>query len=184
MRLFIAIDLPEDLRAALAGEQDRFRALSAGTRDIRWTVPESLHLTLKFLGEVSPDRVPAVTAVLESIGPFTAFEIEVRGFGFFPDARRPSVFWAGLNAPANLDYLARKVDQALAALGFPREKRPFTPHLTLARFRAPRADPALVRQANGLEHSTVGRFAVSEYFLYESRLLPGGAKHTKVARFS
>ena len=132
MRAFVAIELPDDVRGVLAREQDRLRALSPRNRDIRWTSAESLHLTLKFLGDVARERIRAVIAALESVGPLAAFEIGLQGFGFFPDARRPSVFWAGIDAPAALGALASNVDASLARLGFGRERRPFTPHLTLA----------------------------------------------------
>jgi 2'-5' RNA ligase len=183
MRLFIAIELPGNVRSALAGEQVRLRALCSESRGIRWTAPESLHLTLKFLGEVAPDRVPAVIEALKGVGDFAPFEVEVGGFGFFPDSKRPRVFWAGFEAPAVLGELARRVDAALARLGFPREDRPFTPHLTLARFREPRGDPALQK---GIDHSgktSLGRFQVDRFFLFESHLLPSGARHEKLASF-
>ena len=182
MRLFIAIELPDDVRAALLREQSRMRALCASNRDIRWTAPQSLHLTLRFLGETPIGQVPAVIAALEALAGFAQFEVEVRGFGFFPDARHPRVFWAGIDAPPALAELAGRVDGALSNLGFPQENRAFTPHLTLARFRSPRADHALIKS---VEESppALGRFKVSEYFLFESRLLPGGAEHKKVARF-
>ena len=184
MRAFVAIELPDDLRAALAREQARLRALCPRNRDIRWTAPESLHLTLKFLGEIAPDRVAAVIAALQSIGPREQFEVEVRGFGFFPDARRPHVMWAGLEAPPSLGDLARQVDAALTKLGFAPENRPFTPHLTLARFRTSRPDPALLGEIQSHGSKALGSISVSEFFLFESRLLPAGAEHRKVARFS
>ena len=184
MRVFVAIELPDDVRAVIGREQARLRALCVRNRDIRWTPPEALHLTLKFLGEIAADRAPAVSAALHSLGPSTDFEVEVQGFGFFPDARRPHVFWAGFEAPPALADLARRVDSALARLGFPAETRPFTPHLTLARFRTPRADRALVEEIGKPGSTTLGRFGVHEYFLFESHLLPGGAEHQKVARFS
>jgi RNA 2',3'-cyclic 3'-phosphodiesterase len=184
MRAFVAIELPDDLRATLAREQSRLRASCQRNRDIRWTAPESLHLTLRFLGEIAADRVAAVIAALQSIGPHDQFEVDVRGFGFFPDSRRPHVMWAGLEAPPSLGELARQVDAALAKLGFPSESRPFTPHLTLARFRTPRADRALLEAVGSPSSTGVGRFHVNEFFLFESRLLPGGAEHTKIARFA
>jgi len=183
MRAFVAIELPDDLRSALAREQARLRALCPLNRDIRWTACESLHVTLKFLGKIALDRVPAVIAALQSVNLVAAFEVEVRGFGFFPDARRPQVFWAGLEAPPLLGDLARRIDAAIVKLGFPAESRPFAPHLTLARFRTPRADRALLGGIENAESVSVGHFKVDEFFLFESRLLPGGAEHTKVARF-
>jgi RNA 2',3'-cyclic 3'-phosphodiesterase len=183
MRLFLAIELPDDVRAALAGEQSRLRLLCSRNRAIRWTEPESLHLTLKFLGAVAQDRVPAVIDAVKRVGGFAPFEVEARGFGFFPDAKRPRVFWAGFEAPAALGELARRLEVALATLGFAREDRPFTPHLTLARFREPRSDPTLLQAIEQVRGASLGRFQVDRYFLFESHLLPGGAKHEKLASF-
>jgi len=183
MRLFIAIELPEDVRAAIAREQTRLRALCAGNSGIRWTAPDSLHLTLKFIGETPPERMPALAGALQALEPFAPFEVAVRGFGFFPDARHPHVFWAGFEVPPGLGHLACTIDAALASAGTPRETRAFTPHLTLARFRAPRADPALLRAIENSANASLGSFRVEEYFLFESHLLPGGAQHRKVARF-
>jgi RNA 2',3'-cyclic 3'-phosphodiesterase len=183
MRLFVAIELSDGVRAALAREQGRLRALCSRNRDVRWTAPESLHLTLKFLGETPVERVPAVIAALEALRGFEAFELAPNGFGFFPEARHPHVFWAGFDAPPALGELARRVDAALARLGFAPENRAFTPHLTLARFRAPRADPALLKAVETPTSTSLGRFKVDEYFLFESQLLPGGAEHKKLARF-
>src|SRR5271157_5147054 len=103
MRVFIAIDLPEPLRAALAEAQLAFRS---ACRDARWTRPEGIHLTLKFLGEISDAQTKQVVEGLAQIGPFKPFSVEVKGFGFFPEAHRPRVFWAGVAAPPVLAELA------------------------------------------------------------------------------
>ena len=185
MRAFIAIDLPVAIRAALREKQQAFQAACP---DASWTRPEGIHLTLKFLGEISEAQVKQVSDALSALERFEAFEIGVEGFGFFPDARRPRVFWAGLQAPPALPELAARVETALESLGFPREQRPFTPHLTLARFKIPRSQAALQglleREVGAVrEPPLLGRFAVSEFFLFESKLSPHGAEYTKVARF-
>jgi RNA 2',3'-cyclic 3'-phosphodiesterase len=183
MRAFVAIDLADDVRAALAREQARLKAACAHNRDIRWTRPEGLHLTLKFLGAVERERAASVIAALQALDPFDAFKAEVMGFGFFPDARRPRVLWVGLEAPAALSELAARVETALENLGFARENRPFKPHLTLARFDRPHAPPALTAAVAGSSAGSFGCFEVSEFFLLESRLRPGGAEYFKLARF-
>jgi 2'-5' RNA ligase len=177
MRAFIAIDLPENIRATLAQRQAAFRAACP---EARWTRPEGIHLTLKFLGEISEKQTGQVNEALCALGPVEKFSIEVKGFGFFPDARRPRVFWAGLEAPPDLEELAKKVEAAMSKLGFPVEGRPLTPHLTLARFKIPRPQPAL--QAL-LEPPLLGRFEVSDFYLFESKLAPQGAEYRKVLRF-
>src|SRR5690242_19950978 len=144
MRAFLAIDLPEEIKAELRRQQAAIRAACAGTsrdREIGWTRPEGVHLTLKFLGET--DQVNQVIEAVGALGPFEKFSVEVKGFGFFPDARRPRVLWTGLEAPDGLKELAGRVERAVEKLGFAPERRGFTPHLTLARFRSPRAQPVL-----------------------------------------
>jgi 2'-5' RNA ligase len=180
MRAFIAIDLPPEIQAALARQQAAFRAVCS---DARWTLPQGTHLTLKFLGEISDQKVSQVTAALSALPAFPPFAVEVKGFGFFPDARRPSVFWAGIVAPPHLSELARQVEDSMEKLGFARERRAFSPHLTLARFKIPRRQPGLVALVEQQADTPLGGFEVSEFFLFESKLSPHGAEYRKVARF-
>ena len=140
MRAFIAIDLPESIRAALRRKQASFRSVAANAR---WTRPEGIHLTLKFLGEISDAKVSEVSTSLKNLDRFESFTVGVRGFGFFPDGRRPKVFWAGVEAPAILGQLAEQVEEAMRRIHFAREERAFRPHLTLARFKVPQPQPAL-----------------------------------------
>jgi len=151
--------------------------------DARWTRPEGIHLTLKFLGEISDEQVAEVARALRQIKSFEPFSVVVRGFGFFPDARRPRVFWAGLDAPAALAELAARVESAMAPLGFPPENRTFSPHLTLARFKVPRPQAKLQELVRGQGGAVLGGFEVSECFLWESQLLPQGAQYRKVLSF-
>jgi len=180
MRSFIAIDLPAEIQAALARQQAAFRAASP---DARWTRPEGTHLTLKFLGEISDQQVSQVTVALSALPSFPPFAVEVKGFGFFPDARRPSVFWAGVAAPQDLVELARRVEDAMEKLGFARERRAFNPHLTLARFKIPRSQPSLRALVEQQADTSLGRFEASEFFLFESKLSPHGAEYRRVACF-
>lgn len=183
MRLFIAIDLPDSMRAALALEQSRLRASCTRNRDIRWTRPEGLHLTLKFLGEVAAARLSEITSALDRLDRVEPFEVEVAGFGFFPGGRRPRVFWVGLQAPPALGELAGQVEAAMERLGFASENRPFQPHLTLARFEGQRPQPELEAALQKGDAGGFGRFTVTEFFLFESTLRPGGAQYSKIARF-
>jgi len=180
MRAFIAAELPEELRNQLAREQSRFRAAA---RDARWTRPDGIHLTLKFLGEISDEQVEQVRKALKEIKPFEPVTVRAKGFGFFPDARRPRVFWAGLDAPPELAQLAARVESALTPLGFAPEDRAFSPHLTLARFKVPRPQPKLQALLAGQDDVILGDFEVSEFFLWESKLSPQRAEYRKVARF-
>jgi 2'-5' RNA ligase len=180
MRAFIAIDLPENIRAAVRSTQASFRSASP---DARWTQPEGIHLTLKFLGEVSDRKVREVCDSLKRLGKFEAFAIGLRGFGFFPDARHPRVFWVGVEALAGLSRLAEQIEEAMRANGFAREERAFRPHLTLARFRVPQPQPTLQALLAQQGEQKLGNFEVSEFFLFESKLSPQGAEYRKVERF-
>lgn len=180
MRAFIAIELPESLHEALAREQSRFRAVCP---DARWTRTEGIHLTLKFLGEISDVQVDKVKKALQQLQPFEKFVVRAKGFGFFPNAKRPRVFWAGLEAPPELARLAAQVESVMAPLGFPPENRAFSPHLTLARFKIPRPQPKLQALLAEQDDPLLGTFEVSEFFLWESKLSPQGANYRKVARF-
>ncbi len=182
MRAFIAIDLPETIQAALAQLQATFRVACPAAR---WVRPEGIHLTLKFLGEISEAQAKQVTEALAGLERFDQFSVEVKGAGFFPDARRPRVFWAGLEAPPALAQLAKQVEAAMERLGFAPEKRPFTPHLTLARFKVPQPQPGLQALLEQQHELALGRFEVSEFFLFESKLAGAGlpAAYRKVARF-
>ncbi len=181
MRAFIAIDLPPEVHAELARWQAAFRKLTSGAR---WTHHEGIHLTLKFLGEVPDMQVEQVKQALMSLGPTSPFTVEIKGFGFFPDSRRPRVFWAGVAAPPELGQLAQRVEDAMETIGFPREQRSYSPHLTLARFRDPRPEHALREAVEKQATTTLGQFQVTEFFLYESKLRPQGAEYTKVSRCS
>jgi len=180
MRAFIAIDLPENIRVSLRRLQASFRSAAPAAR---WTQPEGIHLTLKFLGEISDRKVMEVSESLKKLGQFDSFAVGLKGFGFFPDARRPRVFWAGVEAPDSLSRLAEQVDQAMQGIGFAREERAFRPHLTLARFRVPQSQPALQALLAQQGEQALGNFIVSEFFLFESKLSPQGAEYRKVERF-
>jgi 2'-5' RNA ligase len=180
MRAFIAIDLPAAVHTALAEVQ---QALRSACRDARWTRPEGIHLTLKFLGEISDAQARQVVEELAKIGPLEPFPVEVSGFGFFPQPQRPRVFWAGVVAPAALGELAGRIERHMEKIGFAREDRAFSPHLTLARFQVPRPQPALEAAVAARANTSLGKFEASEFFLFESKLSPQGAQYRKVMRF-
>ncbi|HEV2350068.1 MAG TPA: RNA 2',3'-cyclic phosphodiesterase [Terriglobia bacterium] len=191
MRAFIAIDLPENIRESLARKLDDFRRTlghisQAGShRDsgIRWSRPEGIHLTLKFLGEITEAQIARVTSALLALERFEKFSLEIKGFGFFPGAAHPRVFWAGVEAPPDLIQLAGRVEDKMEELGFAREHRDYNPHLTLARFAAPRPQPALRALMEKQQEVSLGRFEVRDYFLFESKLSPQGSKYRKVIQF-
>ena len=186
MRSFVAVDLPQPIKTAISDLQHALRtgAESLGDKaDIKWSRAEGIHLTLKFLGEISAEQATQVTQALTGLGSFEPFILEVKGFGFFPDAHRPRVLWVGVDVSPALGQLAHRVDTALNGLGFAAEGRTFSPHLTLARFNVSRPRPELVALLEPKKGLILGRFEVSEFFLFERRLSPSGAQYQKVARF-
>jgi RNA 2',3'-cyclic 3'-phosphodiesterase len=185
MRTFIAIDLPGDARDALARQQAALRPVIPPRQEriIRWSRPGSIHLTLKYLGEIHADKLAQVKTALAAIAPVGKFTLTIKGFGFFPDEQRPEVLWAGIEAQGPLANLVKSVETAMSRLGFPQEKRPFTPHLTLARIKIPIPQVLLKPQLEKAGQSAIASFEVTEFVLFESRLLPSGAEYHKLARF-
>jgi 2'-5' RNA ligase len=178
MRLFIAIDLPTDLRTALAEVQRELRPLADKTK---WVAAESIHITLKFLGEVPDKQIDDIHDALTGLT-WKPFMITVRGVGFFPGTRSPRVFWAGMEAPT-MQELTEQLDARLERLGFEKEKRKFRPHITLARARDTRMDPALVAAASKFEEHEFGSFTADRVFLFRSNLKPVGAIYEKVKEY-
>jgi 2'-5' RNA ligase len=195
LRLFVAIEMQaawkeafgrvqKDMQAAL----DRVPELS-GVR-VRWVPPEDIHLTLKFLGEVPASRLDRITWALESAVPRPpGFTLALGHMGSFSDRRAPSVIWAGIHdQPLNQSRLGKLVEQVetwMASAGFPREKRAFAPHLTLARLPE-RLDPALRQR---IAEVTAGfspeaqPFTVDKVSLMRSHLGPGGARYERLAAY-
>jgi len=129
MRVFVAVDIDEQIRTRIA---TFMQGVAGFAPDARWVRPESLHVTLKFIGEKPETEVQAITKALGEVRG-QSMQITMRGYGFFPTLRSPRVFWIGIEAGPELKALANAVDKATAALGIPLEDRPFNPHLTLAR---------------------------------------------------
>lgn len=178
MRLFIAINLPLDLRQRL---WEAAGPLRGAGYPVRWVAPDGLHLTLKFLGEVRPEREPDVVAAIgTAVQGAKPFVLPVSGFGAFPSLSRPRVVWVGCEPVPPLELLQHRVEQEMERLGFPLEGRAFHPHLTLGRAqREARAAAfrALERQVEALEFAAEAR--VESVDLMESRLSRDGARYTR-----
>jgi len=179
MRLFVAIDLPAEVISALERLVNRLRPLAR----ISWTRPDNWHLTTKFIGEWPDARVGEIEAALRALVGREPMPIRVRGLGFFPNPRAPRVFWAGVEAPESLAVLARDTEKALARLGIEQERRPFSPHLTLARIKEPTPLDALHQAIGKLTLMDFGSFTADRFCLYRSTLQPGGAVYTRLAEF-
>ena len=190
MRLFVAIDLEEDLREKIA---TYIQGLQGFAPEARWASPQSLHLTLKFIGEQTEQETERIAPALASIQ-VTPFTLQFRGYGFFPNPKRARVFWLAIEAPAELANLAEKVDASLMTMGLPREEHSYSPHLTLARSGsgAPRlpgetaATPKFQRLQErllALPLPDFGTMTARQFFLYQSKLSPEGSHYTKLAGF-
>jgi RNA 2',3'-cyclic 3'-phosphodiesterase len=178
MRVFIAIDVPDEVRRALGEVQ---RALRPLTNTARWVAPETIHITLRFLGEVQEKRLEDIDMALTGLT-WKPFTITVRGVGFFPGTRSPRVFWAGMEAPT-MQSLAEQLDTRMERLGFEKEKRAFRPHITLARAKNTRIDSSLVLAAAKYEEHDFGSFGVDRLYLFQSTLKPSGAVYEKLKEF-
>jgi 2'-5' RNA ligase len=180
MRLFVALEIPSAVRENLAELLEALRAVSPQTR---WARPENLHVTLKFIGEVPETKLVAIRAALAQVRSAQPITLDFRGLGFFPSEKHPRVFWAGIEASPNLKTLAANIEKATETLGVPREQRPFSPHLTLARFDPPRLPDQLraaIQENAGREFGSV---RTNQFHLIESKLKPSGAEYTTVESF-
>jgi 2'-5' RNA ligase len=181
MRLFVAVHLPGEIKDRLALLQDRLRRAQA---DVSWVRPGGLHITLKFLGEVEPKRSDRIRLALREVAQgVTPFSLEVAGTGTF-GGRIPRVVWAGVQRGSEpLTGLARRVDDSLGHVGFPKEKRGFNAHFTLGRVRSSRNVEPLLAALNEKPAEEFGTASVDWIALMQSELNPSGAIHTEVDRF-
>lgn len=179
-RLFVAIALPDEIRNTL---QELQTELKRYARDAKWVKPDGIHLTLKFLGYVDVARMDGIVGSLTRVAAACpAASIEIRGCGVFPNSRRPNVLWTGVESE-QLDGIQAEVEEAMAALNFEKEKRPFSPHLTLARFHDPHGLTPLMLQVDQKKELPLGRFTASNMKLYESILHREGAEYHVVKEF-
>ena len=177
LRLFLALELPPEVRDSLEEIQ---RGLKRTGADVRWVRIGSIHLTLKFLGPVEPERVEEIAEAASGAGPLT---LSPSSAGFFPGARSPRVVWAGLSGDLEeLGALASGLEQALVPLGFAAEKRGFSPHLTLGRVRSSRNKRDLIEAVLDLADWRGPGFQARELILFKSDLKPSGAVYTALKR--
>jgi RNA 2',3'-cyclic 3'-phosphodiesterase len=174
MRLFTAIDIPEEVKQRLKEFLEPLRALAKSN----WSPTDHFHLTTKFIGEWPEQGLADIESTLTQVAPAGAIDIAVRGIGWFPNAAKPRVLWAAVEANASLAKLARVTEESVNVLGVAKETRAYSPHLTLARVREHVPLEALRRV---LENTTpdFGTFRADSFFLY----LSAGGKYTKLAEF-
>jgi len=192
MRIFIALDIEDSIRKRITRVMEGVRGFAP---DVRWVRPESLHITLKFIGEKPPEAVEEIKRVLTEIQ-MEPIEIAFRGYGFFPSAKAPRVFWVGIESGPQLAEVAGAVDKASSGLGIPKEQHAFSPHLTLARGgrgsgaptrmsgdRRNTAFQRLQEKLAAMPEPEFGTMTGRDFFLYQSQLSPSGARYTKLERF-
>ena len=179
MRLFTAIDLPDEIMGNLIALLDRLKP----TVRIKLSPPSNLHITTKFIGEWPEDRLPELNKVLGALPTRSPFPIHLRNVGFHPNPHSPRVFFVGIEAPPELAALARDIDRALAAIGVAPEQRPYTPHMTLARIKEPVPLQKLRQTIAELPPLDFGGFQADRFYLYQSRLQPAGSVYTRLSEF-
>jgi 2'-5' RNA ligase len=190
MRLFVALDIDAEIRRRIAQFMDGVRGFAP---DARWVSAESLHITLKFIGEWPAERLDDLKRALAGVHGQTK-EITFSGTGFFPTPKLARVFWIGIQAGPELASLAGAVDAATSALGIESEKRAFAPHLTLARTGSGRPQRVSSDRTNSsfrrlqdklaaMPAPAFGTMSPREFSLYESKLSPKGAQYTKLESF-
>jgi 2'-5' RNA ligase len=189
IRAFIAVEISEDVRAAIEEAQARLKRAHTGVK-VSWTKISNLHLTLQFLGYVEKPVIPKIGAALEAVArQHEPFDLAVRGAGAFPNENRPRVLWVGCEDEAGkLRALARSVQEAMQPLGFEPEHREFSAHLTLGRVKPaatksgfPRPDMALTRALDSIKDTACGLMRVEAVDLMESQLHPDGSIYTKLS---
>ena len=180
MRLFVALEVPSKVRENFA---DFLKQLRVRSSRPRWVRPENLHVTLKFIGEVPPEKLGAIRTAVATVRSDQTVTIDFRGLSFFPNEKWPRVFWAGLNASPNLKTLASDIDHATEKLGIPLEQRPFSPHLTLARFQTPRLPEEIRAMVQENATREFGSLRTGEFHLIESKLKRSGTEYTTLESF-
>ncbi|MEA1970508.1 MAG: RNA 2',3'-cyclic phosphodiesterase [Thermodesulfobacteriota bacterium] len=183
MRAFLAIELPPDIKDLIEGIKEGLMPVLKG---IRWTRPEGMHLTLKFFGDLFQDDVACISEVVgRNVRDIVPMELDIDSLGGFPSLKEPRVLWLGIGGDVErLAALQAAIERDLEKCGFPGEKRPFRPHLTLGRARS---RGGIISGVENVIKKTGGmsthRFDVRELVLFEGELKPGGAVYTKLAWF-
>jgi len=183
LRAFIAIELSRDTQDAIQKQTARLRG-SLGDDIIRWIPVSNIHLTLKFLGDIADTHVDFLKQMLaHEVDSYSGFDMQIAGFGSFPTSKRPRVLWIGLHAPAALASIQRNIESGTTRLGYEKEERPFSPHLTIGRIKQNLSPDDLQKIRLGLESQPLGNIAtgkVDSVHLFKSDLKPTGPVYTKL----
>ncbi len=183
LRTFIAIELPAVIQNTIQNATASLRQ-SLDHSLVRWVPPQNMHLTLKFLGDVSPASLDLLTQMLQAeASQHAPFGLEVRGLGSFPNPKRARVIWVGIQAPAALEALQRSIEAAAARLGYPVEERGFSPHLTIGRVSQHATSTGQQQIRTALENTHLGALGstrVESIHLFRSDLHPSGSVYTSL----
>jgi len=179
MRTFIAIEISETIRNALVQIQSHLKYSGA---DVKWVEKDNIHLTLKFLGEISEEKTEKIKTILDSIAKEAKpFEMTVKEIGAFPKIEYPRVIWVSLDKGRDESkILAEKIDEALSKIGFQKETRPFASHLTIGRVRSAKNKAALKEKMTSCELLSISPYSVSSVILFQSTLTPKGSIYAKL----
>ena len=177
MRTFVAIELDKKIKDSLSA---LIRKLDTAGRNVRWVESQGMHLTLKFLGEISQDKITEVESVLGNIAKdYPPFQLSFTGTGTFPPgARVPRIVWVGVGKNETLQMIQARVENELQKIHFPREKRKFHPHLTFGRVKGPQNLETVIRTLNQYKEVDFGGMTVNRISLFKSTLKPSGAEYT------
>jgi RNA 2',3'-cyclic 3'-phosphodiesterase len=181
IRSFVAVNIDEGMKKDLYTTTQRLREIRC---DVKWVSAENMHITLKFLGDTPEGLLPEISGRLSGIAsshlPFT---IRLRSAGVFPDRRRPRVVWIDMSGTEEIIKLQKEVEESLATLGYKKENRAFSPHLTIGRVRAPQGSDLLVKGVETLKEKDFGIIQVEKISLMRSDLSPAGARYMSVGEF-
>ncbi|MEN9564467.1 MAG: 2-5 ligase [Chloroflexota bacterium] len=183
IRAFIAIDLPPVIQEALDKQTSTLRQI-LGNDLIRWVPSQNMHLTLKFLGSLPLSHLDFIKRMLaQTADSNPPFNLQIGGLGSFPNSKRPRVLWAGIHAPAGLAPLQKMIEDGATRLGYNKEERPFSPHLTLGRVRQGISAQELHKVSTALSTFQLGKIStarVDSVHLYQSDLHSEGSSYTKL----
>lgn len=182
MRSFIAIELPDEVKSSLSGLQDELKESRA---DIRWVKPDNIHLTLKFLGNIDGNNIGNIVQQIEgACAKYPFFELEISGIGVFPNIGSPRVLWVGIQHTDAFTGLHSEIENGLASIGYDREGRRFSPHLTLGRFKSFKGKADLSERIELHKNDRLGSIGVQTISLMKSDLSPDGAQYSRVAEIA
>lgn len=183
LRVFIAIELPQPLQVAIEKQTVRLRQ-TLGDEIVRWVPTKNMHLTLKFIGNIASSHLDFLKQLLTRTADLhPQFDLQIGGIGSFPNSKRPRILWAGIHAPADLASMQRNIEAGASRLGYEKEERAFSPHLTIARVRQ-NIDPADLQKiryvVDGIQIGNIGSARIDFIHLYKSELQTSGSIYTKL----